>query len=183
MGINILDLCIIIAIGLALARGLRNGFLPEARGIVRLLACLELARGLSSGFQREAGGIVGLLASVELVSRFYWDLVASLSRYEAISLWSQEIAFIFLFLLGIIVVDLLISLFIRPLVNKVMPDSLNKLAGLALGTLKGALLCSVLLTLLKWAVPNWSILVESRLQTWLIPLFAQVRPMLFWQLL
>ena len=181
LDINILDLAIIIVIGFALARGLRNGFLPEARGIIRLLACFELARGLRYGFLLEAGGFVGLLASLELVNNFYWDIVVSLNRNESISQWSPQIAFIFLFLVGIIIVDLLISL-LKPLLNKVVPGSLNSLAGLVLGTLKGGLFCALVVTFLQWTVPHWSILEESGLKTWLIPLFSQLRSMLPWSL-
>ena len=177
MNINILDLSIILVVGFGLARGLRNGFLPEVRGIVRLLACLELSRGLLVGFLPEAGGLVGLLASLELVNQFYWSIVDSLSRHGAVSQWGLKIAFMFLFLAVILVVDLLISL-LRPLLGKIMPVSINRLAGLVLGSLKGMLFCSVALTFLHWTVPHWSILEESFLQTWLTPLFAQVRPML-----
>jgi len=181
LDVNILDLAIIIVIGFALARGLRNGFLPEARGTVRLLACLELARGLRYGFLPEAGGLVGLLANLELVNSFYRAIVVSLSRNESISQWSPQIAFIFLFLVGIIMVDLLLSL-LKPLLNKIVPSSLNSFAGLVLGTLKGGLFCALVVTFLQWAVPNWSILEESALKTWLIPQFAQLRSMLPWSL-
>jgi uncharacterized membrane protein required for colicin V production len=136
---------------------------------------------LRYGFLPEAGGLVGLLASLELVNNFYQEIVASLCRNEIICQWSPQIAFIFLFLVGIIVVDLLISL-LKLLLNKVVPDSLNSLAGLVLGTLKGGLFCVLVVTFLQWTVPHWSILEESGLKTWLIPLFSQLRSMLPWSL-
>jgi len=155
MSINPLDIGIIIVIALASLRGLWNGFLPEA------------------------GGIVGLLAGLQLASRFQWDAANLLNRFEPISRWSPEIAFALLFLAGIIVVHLFISL-LKPLIGKAVPGGVNRLAGLLLGALKGVLFCSVATALLKWVVPQWPLLEGSRLLVWLTPLFAWVRSMLPW---
>ena len=155
MDINLLDVGIVIVIGLALLRGLWSGFLPEA------------------------GGIVSLLAGLQLADRFYWDAAKLLNRFDPVSRWSPEIAFLILFLAGIIAVHLLIALF-RPMIGKAVPGSLNSLAGLLLGALKGALFCSVAVAALTWVAPQWPLLRASRLHAWLLPLFVWLRSMLPW---
>ena len=155
MSINLLDIGIVIVIGLTSLRGLWNGFLPEA--------C----------------GIVGLLAGLQLADRFYWNAAKLLNRFEPVSRWSPELAFILLFLAGILVVHLLIGLF-RPLMGKAVPGALNRVTGFLFGALKGVLFCSVALAVLKRIAPQWPLLGESRLHVWLLPLFDRVCSMLPW---
>ena len=155
MAVNLLDIIIIAVIGLALLRGLWNGFLVEA------------------------GGIAGLAAGLLLASRFYANLAQLLDHVPWKATWNTEISFAILFLAGVVIIHLFVQL-LRPLARQPVIGSLNSLAGLVAGAVKGSLWCAVVLAVLRWFVPGWELLRESRLQAYLIPLFNRLYSLLPW---
>ncbi len=151
---------------------------PVDIGIIVIIA-LALLRGLWNGFLVEVGGIAGLVAGLLLAGRFYGNLAQLLNRAPWNANWNVEIAFIILFLVGVLVIHLIVRL-LRPLTKQPVLGGINSLAGLVLGALKGAILCSVAVTVLLWLVPNWELLRESRLLEYLVPLFNWLTSLLHW---
>lgn len=153
MNINLIDIIVIVILALAALRGLWNGFLIEI------------------------GGIAGVLVGLFLAGRYYHQFGATLSGFSDFGGWTPELAFGLLFLGGAIIVHIVVTL-LRRLVKKPVFGSLDSIAGFVAGALKGALVCSVVMVLLNWVLPD--VIRDSRLKEYLLPFFDWLISLLPW---
>jgi membrane protein required for colicin V production len=113
--------------------------------ILGILLILSAINGFSKGFVEELAGLVALILGIwiaihfsDVVGKF---LIATFNiKFEHFTV----VAFIITFLIVVIIVHLIGS-FVNKLVKIARLGFLNRLAGLAFGVVKGALILSVLL--------------------------------------
>jgi membrane protein required for colicin V production len=115
--------------------------------ILGILLILSAINGFSKGFVEELAGLVALILGIwaaihfsdavgqYLTENFHWT-------FKHLSI----VAFIITFLIVVILVQIIGSFFSK-LVKAVSLGFLNRLAGLAFGALKGALILSILLVI------------------------------------
>jgi len=118
---NYLDIILIILLFLAAIKGFVKGFVEELAGLVALILGVWVAIHFSDSVAQF------------LVDQFSW-------KFRNISL----VAFLITFLLVVVLVNIVGS-YINKLVKAVSLGFLNRLAGLAFGVIKGALILSILL--------------------------------------
>ncbi len=133
-----------------------------------LLICilgLFALRGVFQGFIAEAAGLISLLGGFWCAYHFYPQLAPSLTFVQE-SAWRQIIAYALIFLAVFIVVGI-----IARLLQKILSLSfmvwLDKLAGLALGLLKGLVICALLLIAIKTFLDDAPFLQKSTIVPYL----------------
>jgi membrane protein required for colicin V production len=113
--------------------------------ILGILLLLTAINGFAKGFVEELAGLIGLILGIWIAIHFS-DIVANFltDTFD----WSFKhlsiIAFIITFVIVVILVQIIGSV-ISKMVKAVHLGFLNRLAGVALGMAKGALILSVLL--------------------------------------
>jgi membrane protein required for colicin V production len=113
--------------------------------ILGILLILSAIGGFSKGFVEELAGLVALILGIWIAIHFS-DIVGRFltSTFNVTFKHLTIVAFIVTFL-GVVIVVHIIGSFFSKLVKVVSLGFLNRLAGLAFGAVKGALILSVLL--------------------------------------
>ena len=157
MDLNIVDYITLVVVGIAIIRGLWNGLL------------------------KEIAGICGLLLGLYLAGRWSQPFSGWLERTLGFQDWADEVAYVLLFLAGLLVVSFIVKRLSR-LADAPVLGSLNSLGGLVAGGAKGVLFCGLVLYVLRWLMPEWSPLYESRLHLHITPVFQWILEFLpHWQ--
>lgn len=135
--------------------------------IFLVLLVAAAVRGCINGFIVEVGGLLGMLATIVLAGRYCRPFGQWLGGHVSLGGWAVELAFVVLFIVGLLLTHALIKLLCR-LVQPAF-TGVNRVLGLLGGLLKGAVLCAVLSAVLGWILPG--LMADSRLQPHLRPVF------------
>ncbi|MHB8619691.1 MAG: CvpA family protein [Chloroflexota bacterium] len=143
--------------------------------IVIVLALFALA-GYRRGLILEAGSILGFFVGLALAASVWLSLAPIVHRWLTNETLAAVVAFALPFVAGYLLVMALAS-FLRAAARLLMLSWLDRLAGLALGLLKGAFVVELaLLFVTRMAVlPGGAGLARSRL----VPLLLSRQPALF----
>lgn len=129
--------------------------------VLVVLLILSAINGFSKGFVEELAGLVALILGIWAAIHFS-DVIATFLTdnlhftFQHLSL----VAFILTFILVVIAVHL-IGAFVSKLVHSVSLGFLNRLAGLAFGVVKGALILSIVLVIFHKVDEDVHIISES----------------------
>lgn len=113
--------------------------------ILGILLILSAINGFSKGFVEELAGLVALILGIWIAIHFS-DVVGNflIATFNITFKHFTVVAFIITFLIVVIIVHM-IGAFVNKLVKIARLGFLNRLAGLAFGVVKGALILSVFL--------------------------------------
>ncbi len=134
---NYLDIVLVVLLILSAVNGFVKGFVEELSGLVALILGIWVAIHFSD------------TVADFMVDRFNWN-------FEHLSM----VAFLITFLIVVILVSIL-GAYINKLVKAVSLGFLNRLAGLAFGVIKGALILSILLVIFNKVDEDVHIISES----------------------
>jgi membrane protein required for colicin V production len=150
---NYLDLMLLIPLLYGLARGAMRGFVVEVASTVALVA--------------------GLLGAIYF-SKYTQGLIQEYTEYSGDFLGILSFALTFV---GIIIGIHILAKFIQKVLQLAALGLVNRVAGAVFGTLKMALICSFVLTVIKSAGLEEHILSdESKNQSWLFKPVSKVGP-------
>jgi membrane protein required for colicin V production len=113
--------------------------------VLVILLILSAINGFSKGFVEELSGLVALILGIWVAIHFS-DFVGQflISTFHFTFKHLQIVAFFITFILVVIIVQIIGSV-VNKMVKAISLGFLNRLAGLAFGAVKGALILSVLL--------------------------------------
>jgi len=143
---NLFDIVILVIIGFCLIRG---GF----RGLIK-----------------EVAAIVGVLGGFYGAYRYYHLLSGLLSKWISTDAYSNILSFLIIFCAILIIINIL-GIIIRYAMNIVFSGWLDRLGGVLIGLIKGALIVSVLFFALTTFLPKGTPLIQ---QSKLAPLVSNV---------
>lgn len=131
---------------------------------VVLLAILVLftARGLYRGFLDEVTGLVGLVLGIYVAGRYYEEVGRRVAGFFQDAAWTYVVAYVL-----IVCVAMLGTALVANVLQKVLSVAcaawLNNLAGAVAGSVKGFLICAVLVWLLQYFLAGAPFVRESRM--------------------
>jgi membrane protein required for colicin V production len=113
--------------------------------VLGILLILSAISGFSKGFVEELAGLVALILGI-LAAIYFSDIVGQFltNTFHFTFKYLHIVAFIVTFILVVILVHIIGSV-VNKMVKAISLGFLNRLAGLAFGAVKGALILSVLL--------------------------------------
>ena len=125
-------------------------------------------RGLYRGLLIEVASLVGVVLGFFLANRYYLD-VASLTKEFIVSQgWAETISYLLIFVACVVLVTLLAKL-LKTLLAVALTAWLDHLVGCLVGLAKGAVICCIVLLVLKVSFnePYPSFLADSQLRPYL----------------
>lgn len=142
--------------------------------MLALLALSALA-GFRRGFVLEVAGILGAIVALGVARVEYADVRTTLQQFAPHSPWLTIVAYVLVFLViwGAIII---IARKVRSLVRLMMLGWLDRLGGVAIGLVQGALLVELLLYFTR-RVPNGELRHLAN-HSALAPAFLSVMPLL-----
>jgi membrane protein required for colicin V production len=121
--------------------------------VLGAILVLLLIRGLYNGFIREVASIVGLFIGFILASRLYPGVVPLVGRFVEDQSYANIISYVIV-LCGTFFVVLLVLSILRNIVRLSLLGNLDRVAGGAMGLIKGAVLCAIVLIVLTAFLPS-----------------------------
>ena len=140
--------------------------------VIVILALFAL-RGCFRGFVDEISGLIGLIGGLWMARHFYQD-VSPLLTFVGNEQLRGIMAYVLVFLAFLVVVAI-VGHIVKRLVSLAFIGWVDKLAGLALGLVKGFIICSVLLLLVKNFLPEAGFVKTSFMYGHLSAIMAQVQ--------
>lgn len=132
-------------------------------GVFIVIIILSFFRGLLRGLVKEVAFILGLVLAFLGASKGYAPLRAELNYFIPSSEIAATVSYVILFL-AIFLLILFLGVALRHMLHGLMLGWADRLAGCLLGTLKGALLCGVIVLLLMTVFSrNMDVLRTSKL--------------------
>jgi membrane protein required for colicin V production len=140
-----------------------------------VLLALSALAGFRRGFVLEVAGILGAVVALAVARVEYADVRATLEQFAPHSPWLTIVAYLLVFLViwGAIII---VARKIRALVRLMMLGWLDRMGGVAIGLIQGALLVELLLYFTR-RVPNGELRHLANHST-LAPVFLSVMPLL-----
>jgi membrane protein required for colicin V production len=136
--------------------------------IILVLLVLFLLRGVMNGLLAEISGLLGLLGGLWYAQYAHQDLVPYLGDAIRNPVWRDLAAYGLVFLTVLLAVDLLGRLASKAFSLTASP-LLDKGLGAALGLVRGMVVCSVSLVLLRHFLPDAPFYKDSLVMPWLGP--------------
>ncbi|MDE7063993.1 MAG: CvpA family protein [Desulfovibrionaceae bacterium] len=141
-------------------------------GVLCILGLFTL-QGLLRGFVGEVAGVAALIAGFLCAHRAYQDAALYLTAITDPT-WRNIVAYVLVFLAVLIAVGLLARL-LRKVLAFSFISWIDKLAGGALGLLKGSLICSLLLILFQRFLGETTFMHNSVVLPYLNAVMEQLR--------
>jgi membrane protein required for colicin V production len=141
--------------------------------ILLVLLVLFLLRGVINGILAEFFGLLGLLGGLWYASHAHQDIVPYLANVIRRPDWREFAAYGLVFFSVLLAVDLLARVASKAL--SLASSPLDKGVGAALGLVRGMVVCSVCLVLLRHFVSDAPFFKDSFITPWLGPLLDFVR--------
>lgn len=129
--------------------------------ILLILLGIALFKGLKDGFIRQVGGIAGLILGIFLAGRFSALLAGWLHQWvDASESIVKSISFA-LIVIGVCLCMHFIGLLLEKIVKITMLGWLNRLLGAALAIFGMVLIAGVLLSLIQYVNETWFVLIPQ----------------------
>ena len=136
--------------------------------VLLLILLLFLLRGVMNGFLAEFSGLLGLFGGLWYASYVYIDLVPYLANVIKDSFWRDLAAYGLVFVSVLAAVALLARV-VSKAFSLIAPPLLDKGLGAALGLVRGMVVCSVSLVLLRHFLPDMHFFKNSLVTPWMGP--------------
>jgi len=136
--------------------------------VLLVILVLFLLRGIMNGFLAEFSGLAGLLGGLWYANYAYKDVAPYLGNVIQYVAWRDLAAYGLVFVSVLVAVALLVHVVSKVLSLTVL-SSLDKGLGAALGVVRGMVICSVSLVLLRHFLPDVHFFKNSLVTPWLGP--------------
>jgi membrane protein required for colicin V production len=133
-----------------------------------VLLVLFLLRGVMNGFLSEFSGLLGLAGGLCYASYAYKDITPYLANLIHDPAWRDLIGYGLVFASVLLAVALL-AYGVSKVVSLMVLSSLDKGLGAVLGLLRGMVVCSVSLVLLRHFLPDVDFFKNSHVTPWMEP--------------
>ena len=133
-----------------------------------VILVLFLLRGVMNGFLAEFSGLLGLLGGLWYANSAYRDIAPYLANLVQNSAWRDLVAYGLVFVSVLLAVALLAHGVSKVLSLTVLP-SLDKGLGALLGLVRGMVVCSASLVILRHFLPDVDFFKNSLVTPWLGP--------------
>jgi membrane protein required for colicin V production len=130
--------------------------------VVGVILVYGLIRGLFRGLVKEAASVIGVLGGFLAAYSFYGVVAGYLSGLVSSPAYRNLLAFLIIFCAVVVVVNVL-AIIIKYLLKIVFLGWLDRLGGVALGFIKGALIVAVLFLALTAFLPKGTPLIRDSL--------------------
>lgn len=141
--------------------------------IVILVLVFFTGRGMYNGFIGEAAGIVALVGGFWAANTFHTTVVPRIT-FVADPTWRPLVAYALIFI-GVMVLVGVIAQILRKILQLSFAVWIDRLAGLALGLCKGLLVCSLLLIIVQKFFYDADFVRHSRTLPYLQSIMQQIR--------
>ena len=139
-----------------------------------VILVLFLLRGVMNGFLTEFSGLLGLVGGLWYASSAYKDVAPYLANMILNPAWRDLVAYGLVFISVLLAVALLAHGLSKILSLSVLA-SMDKGLGAALGLVRGLVVCSALLVLLRHFLPDVDFFKTSLITPWLEPFLRFAR--------
>jgi len=136
--------------------------------VLLVILVLFLLRGIMNGFLAEFSGLLGLLGGLWYANYAYKDLSPYLVKVLQNPVWRDSVAYGVVFVSVLVAVAVLVHVLSKALSLTVL-SSLDKGMGALLGLVRGMVICSVCLVLLRYFMPDVHFFQHSLVTPWLSP--------------
>ena len=133
-----------------------------------VLLVLFLLRGVMNGFLSEFSGLLGLVGGLCYASHAYKDLTPYLANLIHDPAWRDLVGYGLVFASVLLAVALL-AYGVSKVFSLMVLSSLDKGLGAVLGLLRGMVVCSVSLVLLRHFLPDVDFFKNSLITPWMGP--------------
>ena len=142
--------------------------------VLLVILVLFLLRGVMNGVLAEFSGLLGILGGLWYASYAYNDITPYLSAIKP-AIWRDFAAYGLVFVSVLLAASLLVHFISRALSISVIP-AVDKSFGALLGFVRGMVICSISLILLRHFMPDLNFFKESLVMPWLQPFlnFAKI---------
>jgi len=136
--------------------------------VLLVILVLFLLRGIMNGVLTEFSGLLGLLGGLWYANYAYQDIAPYLAKMIQHSGWRDLAAYGLVFVSVLLAAALLVHVLSKVLSLMVLP-SLDKSLGAVLGLVRGMVICSVSLVLLRHFLPDVHFFKNSLVTPWMVP--------------
>lgn len=127
--------------------------------VLLIILLLFLLRGVMNGFLSEVSGLLGLFGGLWYANYAYRDVSPYLGFIHS-SIWRDLAAYGIVFLSVVFAAALLVHLLSKALSLSMLPP-LDKILGAVLGLVRGMVICSVSLVILRHFLPDMDFFKSS----------------------
>jgi membrane protein required for colicin V production len=136
--------------------------------ILLVILVLFLLRGVMNGFLSECSGLLGLIGGLWYANSAYQDVAPYLVNIVRHPLWRDLAAYGLVFV-GVLLAVTLLAYGIARIFSLMMLSTLDKGLGAALGLVRGLVVCSVSLVILRHFLPDAAFFKHSLVTPWMGP--------------
>ena len=136
--------------------------------VLLVILVLFLLRGIMNGFLAEFSGLLGLLGGLWYANCAYKDVSPYLAKVLQHPVWRDLAAYGLVFVSVLAAVALLLHI-LSKLLSLTVLASLNKGLGAALGLMRGMVICSVSIVILRHFLPDVHFFKNSLVTPWMEP--------------
>lgn len=119
-----------------------------------------LIRGLMVGLVRQVASIAGLVVGGYVAYFYYPEISSFLATWIQKATYRNVISFILVFI-SVYLIIVMVAHLLQFLIKISMTGWLNRLLGMALGLLKGAIICALVLIVLELIFPSKAAFLKS----------------------
>lgn len=144
--------------------------------IVILVLVFFTGRGMYNGFIGEAAGIVALVGGFWAANTFHATVVPRIT-FVADPTWRPLVAYALIFI-GVMLLVGIVAQILRKILQMSFAAWIDRLAGLGLGLFKGLLVCSLILVVVQTFFHDAEFIKQSRTLPYLQSIMQQMREMI-----
>jgi membrane protein required for colicin V production len=136
--------------------------------VLLVILVLFLLRGIMNGVLAEFSGLLGLFGGLWYANHAYKDVAPYLAKIFQHSAWRDLAAYGLVFVSVLVAAALLVHVLSKVLSLKALP-SLDKSLGAILGLVRGMVICSISLVILRHFLPDMHFFSNSLVTPWMEP--------------
>jgi len=133
-----------------------------------VILVLFLLRGVMNGVLSEFAGLLGLVGGLWYASYAYKDVVPYLSNMIQNPAWRDLVAYGLVFV-SVLLAAALLAFGLSKIFSTMVLSTLDKGLGAVLGLVRGMVVCSVSLVLLRYFLPDVDFFKNSLVTPWMGP--------------
>ncbi len=130
--------------------------------IFAVLLVLGLIRGLMVGLVRQVASVAGLVVGGYAAYFYYPEISSFLAGWIQKTTYRDVVAYILIFI-SVYFIIMMVARLVQFLMKVSMTGWLNRLLGMALGFLKAAIVCAIVLIVIDLFLPSQVAFVENSL--------------------